>query len=93
MARNNNTSRSLIIMSKLQGWDPSKIDGVDYANNEYPEDRVTKGEQLHGPLPPSEQSTARVIDFNTPVEWNTPRVHSPWPSSRGGKHSPPKPAA
>ena len=51
MGRANNTSRSLQILSKLQGWDPSKIDGVDYPNGSYTEDRVTKGEQLGAPLP------------------------------------------
>lgn len=57
MARHNNTSRSLQIMSKLQGWDPSKIDGVDYAGNSYPEDRTTKGEQFQGPLPKDPQGS------------------------------------
>lgn len=53
MGRANNTSRSLIIISKQQGWDPTKIDGVDFANNVYPEDRVTRGDTpyLSGPLP------------------------------------------
>lgn len=53
MARHNNTSRSLIILSKMQGWDPTKIDGQDFANNVYPEDRATKGDTpyLTGPLP------------------------------------------
>lgn len=57
MARHNNTSRSLIIMSKLQGWDPCKIEGADYAGCDYPEDRVTKGDTayLGGPLPADPQ--------------------------------------
>ena len=44
MGRANNVGRSLQIISKLQGWDPCKIEGSDYANCEYPEDRVTKGD-------------------------------------------------
>ena len=57
MGRANNVSRSLGIISKQQGWDPSKIDGQDYPNNSYPEDRVTKGDTpyLTGPLPKDPQ--------------------------------------
>ena len=57
MARHSNTSRSLQILSRLQGWDPSKIDGADYPNNEYPENRATKGDTpyLTGPLPKDPQ--------------------------------------
>lgn len=83
MGRANNISRSLQIISKGQGWDPSKIDGVDYANNEFKEDRVTKGEQLGGPLPSSPQSS-------------TPNPGVPGPDMRSpgaggtshGKHNP-----
>lgn len=47
MARHNNIARSLIIMSRANGWDPCKIEGADYPNNEYAEDRVTKGDTPH----------------------------------------------
>jgi hypothetical protein len=43
MARHNNTGRSLIIMSKLQGWDPCKIDGTPYPGGEYHEEKTTAG--------------------------------------------------
>lgn len=53
MSRYNNIARSLIIVSKANGWDPCQIEGKDYVNGEYPEDRPTKGDTayLHGPLP------------------------------------------
>ncbi len=74
MGRANNTSRSLVIMSQLQGWDPCKIDGSDYPNCEYPEHRVTEGDTgyLQGPLPTSPQSTRPDITVDTPIDWNTP---------------------
>jgi len=58
MARHNNTARSLIIISKANGWDPCKIEGSDYPHCEYPEERVTKGDtpQLQGPLPTSPET-------------------------------------
>lgn len=57
MARHNNVSRSLIIISKAQGWDPTKIDGQDFVNGVYPEDRATKGDTayLNGQLPKDPQ--------------------------------------
>jgi hypothetical protein len=31
-------------MSRLQGWDPCKIEGEDFPNAEYKEDRYEKGD-------------------------------------------------
>ena len=80
MARQNNTSRSLIIMSKLQGWDPTKIDGKDFVGNVYPEDRTMKGDTpyLTGPLPkdpqePCPDPSAPGPDARTPG--NASRSH------------------
>ena len=85
MARHNNTSRSLIIMSKLQGWDPCTIEGKEFANNEYPEDRATKGDTayLHGPLPGGPQDA--IPDPGAPG----PDNRSPGPGGKShGKHDP-----
>jgi len=41
MGRMNNTSRSLIIISKANGWDPTEIHGDSY---NYNEDRVKVGD-------------------------------------------------
>jgi len=75
MARANNTSRSLIIASKLMGWDPTKIEGESFANGSYPETRPTEGDsaRLHGPLPSSEQSERPEITVDTPVTFHTPK--------------------
>jgi hypothetical protein len=80
MGRANNTSRSLVIISKMQGWDPCKIDGQDYPNGEYPEDRVTKGDTayLGGPLPTSPESATPSVG---PAG---PDTRSPGPG--GGPH-------
>ena len=43
MSRNNNTARSLIIMSKLQGWDPTRIEGFEGQDLGYREDIPTRG--------------------------------------------------
>lgn len=80
MGRANNISRSLIEISKRQGWDPTKIDGFgEFPNNDYPEDRATKGEQLHGPLPRDPQGEC-------------PHPSPPGPDNRGpGAHPRSKP--
>lgn len=85
MGRANNIARSLQIISKAQGWDPCKIEGSEYPNCDYPEDRVTKGDTPHlsGPLPSSPESS-------------TPNPSVPGPDTRGpgpggqghGKHDP-----
>jgi len=92
MGRANNTSRSLIIMSKLQGWDPCKIDGQDYVGGEFPEDRVTKGDTayLTGPLPGSPESV--TPDPGVPGPDNrspgpggeSRKVHNPYPGDADG---------
>ncbi len=59
MGRANNAARSLIQISKAQGWDPCTIEGAEYPNNEYPETRVKTGDTayLHGPLPSSPENS------------------------------------
>jgi hypothetical protein len=60
MARQNNSARSLIIMSKLQGWDPTKIEGssVDLGYKEDIPTQGTKGWMAPegGPPQPADQS-------------------------------------
>lgn len=53
MGKPNNIARSLIISAKLRGWDPTKIEGADFPNSDYPENRVIQGDTpyLSGPLP------------------------------------------
>lgn len=85
MGRANNTARSLIIASKLQGWDPTKIDGKDFANGEYPETRVNTGDTpyLTGPLPGSPE--------NQTPDPGVPGADSRSPGPGGtssGKHNP-----
>lgn len=85
MGRANNTSRSLIIISKLQGWDPCKIDGQSFPNAEYPEDRAMKGDTayLSGPLPSSPESATPHPGVPGPD------VRSPGPGGQShGKGSP-----
>lgn len=72
MGRHNNPARSLVIMSKLQGWDPTKIDGQEYVNNEYREDRVTKGDGFMGKAP-----------MPTSPEQECPYPAQPGPDTRG----------
>ena len=62
MARHNNISRSLIIMGKLQGWDPTQIAGPAQS---YPENYPTQGTMAgyapnpgNGPTSPKNQSQA-----------------------------------
>jgi hypothetical protein len=81
----NNVARSLIIASKLQGWDPTKIEGENFANGAYPEDRTTEGDTayLHGPLPPSPES--KTPDPGVPG----PDNRTPGSGGRSsGKHNP-----
>lgn len=62
MSHHNNVASSLIIMSKLQGWDPTEITGPAQA---YPENKVQKGTRGgyspnpgNGPATPKNQSQA-----------------------------------
>jgi hypothetical protein len=82
MGRANNTGRSLIIISQAQGWDPTKIEGADFPNNAYPENRVTKGDTayLHGPLPSSPEANCpdpsmQGPDTRSPGPGGTKRGH------------------
>lgn len=78
MGRANNVGRSLIILSKMQGWDPCTIEGADYPSNEYNEDKVTKG------------SDTRFTGHETDPQGPTPDPAVPGPDNRspgpGGKN-------
>lgn len=55
MGRANNTSRSLQIISRLQGWDPCKIGGEEFKAIEYDENERMEGFKP-GPLPVDPQA-------------------------------------
>lgn len=74
MARHNNISRSLQIMSREQGWDPCKIDGQDYPHLEYDEQEPTRGFRPGAP-PPDPQGPC-------------PDPAPPGPDTRGGSPYP-----
>jgi hypothetical protein len=59
MGRANNVSRSLQIISRMQGWDPCKIDGEHFAHLEYDENERQQGFRP-GPAPTSPQSIQRT---------------------------------
>jgi len=85
MGKANNTSRSLIIASKLQGFDPTKIDGAHFAGADYPENRPTQGDMpyLTGPLPPDPE-----YPCPDPAPGG-PDTRSPGPGGKSsGKHDP-----
>ena len=55
MGRANNASRSLQIISRMQGWDPCKIGDTEFKHLEYDEDERQTGFKP-GPMPTSPQS-------------------------------------
>lgn len=82
MGRANNTSRSLHIISKLNGWDPSKIDGADYPNSVYDENERMQGFKA-GTLPRDPQEPCPDPSPPGP-DTRTPFVIG----GRSGKHNP-----
>lgn len=82
MGRANNTSRSLQIISRAQGWDPCKIDGKDYRHLEYDDNEPMQGFK---PGPPPASPEANVPSPSVPG----PDTRSPGPGGQShGKHDP-----
>jgi hypothetical protein len=69
MGRANNSSRSLQIISRAQGWDPNKIEGFDttlesvgYRHRESPTDPST----TQDPFPGNNQTSGNSLTVKSP---------------------------
>lgn len=78
MGRQNNTARSLNIISRAQGWDPDRIEGfegVDLGEINHPREDIFKSDTW--PIPAAAKDTSEPCPdpgVSTPPTFHTPEL-------------------